>query len=184
MRDEFVLEQATLRAAIVGILTGIASPSFAADGWYFGADRTRVSYDISDTEFQHDIHKVHVGTWLEPGIGVELFSSVDKNDDLQSGLRNDITRYYGANLRLQSPDFKPLKAYVTLGYAELELTGQAAIGNVPGAETFKGGRASFGLLTPVWEHNPRHWVGAEVAGFSNSDGFSTTNFSLFYRFEP
>lgn len=89
---------------------------------------------------------VVLGTWIRPGIGVEVFAdtpfSYGEDNEFEAG----VSEAYGAALRLRSPSNDGLYGYVVIGYVDFSVYQEPKSGGFEIEERFAGARLSVGVM--------------------------------------
>jgi len=126
---------------------------------------------VGELDFYPAFATATLGTFVWPGIGVEVFGDVGIREGRDDGFELEVPLAYGAALRFESPPDGGLSGYIVLGYAAFEieqaLRREAAGGSID--ETFGGARVSIGLTQRF-----RRWSGwsmiAEYRKYAVDDG--------------
>lgn len=87
-----------------------------------------------------------VGTWVRPGIGIEIFADTPLSYGEDNGFEAGVSEAYGAALRLRSPSNNGLYGYVVLGYVDFSVYQEPKTGGFEIEEAFTGARLSVGVM--------------------------------------
>ena len=89
---------------------------------------------------------VVLGTWIRPGIGVEVFADTPFSYGEDNGFEAGVSEAYGAALRLRSPSNDGLYGYVVIGYVDFSVYQEPKSGGFEIEERFAGARLSVGVM--------------------------------------
>jgi len=102
----------------------------------------------SDLDFVPVFGSVSVGSYVYPGIGIELFGDSGFESGSDDGLELSFNEAVGAGMRLESPARRGMQGYIVLGAVEYTLEQRventSSLGLV--REDFTGMRISVGLM--------------------------------------
>lgn len=122
------------------------------------------------------------GTWVRPGIGIELFADTPLAYGDDNGFEAGVSEAFGAALRLRSPPVDGLYGYVVLGYADFTVHQEPFDGGIAQDERFTGMKFSVGLMQRL-KILPAMLVSAEYRNFYVDEPVRVDGLSLGLRLD-
>lgn len=100
----------------------------------------------SELDFWPGFGSVTAGAYVFPNIGIEVFADLGLSKDTSDGFSMEIEGAHGIAARFQSPPNRGIQGYIVLGYVSYLLEQRTAASGARVDETFRGVRASVGLM--------------------------------------
>ncbi|MGK0440718.1 MAG: hypothetical protein ACJA0N_000513 [Pseudohongiellaceae bacterium] len=157
-------------------------PLASADNFYSELSVLYTTTKFDGLSFSQTAAQARGGMYILPQIGIEIYASKGIDDDSNAGLTTEFDYNTGIDIRLETPEQKRAKLFVTLGYSQTAISMSKQDSDFPGKETFRSPSVGIGYEVRAGRDNNISILG-KYTYFYDDDEIRISGFNLGAKYE-